>query len=58
MCTAVAFGVGLGFKDGVAKASEFFAGYEPDQHIKLLPQSQVDSPTSTWVPSKKTLIST
>ena len=28
MCTAVIFGVGLGFKDGVGKASEFFAGYE------------------------------
>lgn len=25
--TAVAFGVGLGLKDGVGKASEFFAGY-------------------------------
>lgn len=25
---AVAFGIGLGFKDGVGKASEFFAGYE------------------------------
>jgi len=24
----VAFGVGLGLKDGVSKASEFFAGYE------------------------------
>lgn len=28
MCTSVAFGVGLGLKDGVGKASEFFAGYE------------------------------
>lgn len=25
---AVIFGVGVGFKDGVGKASEFFAGYE------------------------------
>ena len=23
----MAFGVGLGFKDGIGKASEFFAGY-------------------------------
>jgi len=27
VCTAVAFGVGLGFKEGFDKASEFFAGY-------------------------------
>ena len=25
--TALAFGVGLGFKEGIGKASEFFAGY-------------------------------
>lgn len=28
MLSAVAFGVGLGFKDGIGKASEFFAGYK------------------------------
>lgn len=27
MFSAVVFGVGVGFKDGVGKASEFFAGY-------------------------------
>ncbi|XP_011005057.1 PREDICTED: uncharacterized protein LOC105111411 [Populus euphratica] len=27
VCTAVAFGFGVGLKDGVGKASEFFAGY-------------------------------
>lgn len=28
MFSAVVFGVGVGFKDGVGKASEFFAGYD------------------------------
>ena len=27
MCTAVAFGIGLGLKVGVGKATEFFPGY-------------------------------
>ncbi|KAM7526264.1 hypothetical protein LguiA_016166 [Lonicera macranthoides] len=35
VCTAVAFGVGLGFKDGVAKASEFFAGYLLEQSLSV-----------------------
>ncbi|KAL8136007.1 thylakoid membrane protein TERC, chloroplastic isoform X2 [Apium graveolens] len=34
-CTAVAFGVGLGFKDGVGKASEFFAGYLLEQSLSV-----------------------
>ncbi|GMN39054.1 hypothetical protein TIFTF001_008291 [Ficus carica] len=33
--TAVAFGVGLGFKDGVEKASEFFAGYILEQSLSV-----------------------
>ncbi|XP_058215733.1 thylakoid membrane protein TERC, chloroplastic isoform X3 [Rhododendron vialii] len=33
--TAVAFGVGLGFKDGVGKASEFFAGYLLEQSLSV-----------------------
>ncbi|XP_074312103.1 thylakoid membrane protein TERC, chloroplastic isoform X1 [Silene latifolia] len=32
---AVAFGVGLGFKDGVGKASEFFAGYLLEQSLSV-----------------------
>lgn len=28
MFSAVVFGVGVGLKDGVGKASEFFAGYD------------------------------
>ncbi|XP_031399135.1 thylakoid membrane protein TERC, chloroplastic isoform X2 [Punica granatum] len=32
---AVAFGVGLGFKDGVGKASEFFAGYILEQSLSV-----------------------
>lgn len=35
ICTAVAFGVGLGFKDGVGKASEFFAGYLLEQSLSV-----------------------
>lgn len=35
MCAAVAFGVGLGFKDGVGKATEFFAGYAEICIVKL-----------------------
>ncbi|XP_011094762.1 thylakoid membrane protein TERC, chloroplastic isoform X2 [Sesamum indicum] len=33
--SAVAFGVGLGFKDGVGKASEFFAGYLLEQSLSV-----------------------
>ncbi|XP_057461606.1 thylakoid membrane protein TERC, chloroplastic-like [Actinidia eriantha] len=33
--TAVAFGLGLGFKDGVGKASEFFAGYLLEQSLSV-----------------------
>ncbi|KAK2977621.1 hypothetical protein RJ640_007257 [Escallonia rubra] len=33
--TAVAFGVGLGLKDGVDKASEFFAGYLLEQSLSV-----------------------
>ncbi|KAK9733459.1 hypothetical protein RND81_04G069000 [Saponaria officinalis] len=32
---AVAFGIGLGFKDGVGKASEFFAGYLLEQSLSV-----------------------
>ncbi|KAJ7977037.1 thylakoid membrane protein TERC, chloroplastic [Quillaja saponaria] len=35
VCTAVAFGVGLGLKDGVEKASEFFAGYILEQSLSV-----------------------
>ncbi|KAF3442067.1 hypothetical protein FNV43_RR15983 [Rhamnella rubrinervis] len=35
VCTAVAFGVGLGLKDGVGKASEFFAGYILEQSLSV-----------------------
>ncbi|GAV84199.1 TerC domain-containing protein [Cephalotus follicularis] len=35
VCTAVAFGVGVGFKDGVGKASEFFAGYILEQSLSV-----------------------
>ncbi|KAK7345623.1 hypothetical protein VNO77_16231 [Canavalia gladiata] len=35
VCTAVAFGVGLGFKDGYGKASEFFAGYILEQSLSV-----------------------
>ncbi|KAL7265183.1 hypothetical protein ACSBR1_003025 [Camellia fascicularis] len=35
VCTAVAFGVGLGLKDGVGKASEFFAGYLLEQSLSV-----------------------
>ncbi|MED6182900.1 hypothetical protein PIB30_033025 [Stylosanthes scabra] len=35
VCTAVAFGVGLGFKDGIGKASEFFAGYVLEQSLSV-----------------------
>lgn len=33
--SAVAFGVGLGFKDGIDKASEFFAGYILEQSLSV-----------------------
>ncbi|XP_024028662.1 thylakoid membrane protein TERC, chloroplastic [Morus notabilis] len=33
--TAVAFGIGLGLKDGVEKASEFFAGYILEQSLSV-----------------------
>ncbi|CAI9760716.1 unnamed protein product [Fraxinus pennsylvanica] len=33
--SAVAFGVGLGFKDGVGKASEFFTGYLLEQSLSV-----------------------
>ncbi|KAL3531879.1 hypothetical protein ACH5RR_005400 [Cinchona calisaya] len=33
--SAVAFGVGLGFKDGVGRASEFFAGYLLEQSLSV-----------------------
>ncbi|KAL6507956.1 hypothetical protein OROGR_024151 [Orobanche gracilis] len=33
--SAVAFGVGLGFKDGSCKASEFFAGYLLEQSLSV-----------------------
>ncbi|KAF9611808.1 hypothetical protein IFM89_035793 [Coptis chinensis] len=35
VCAAVAFGVGLGLKDGVEKASEFFAGYLLEQSLSV-----------------------
>ncbi|KAL1313630.1 hypothetical protein HN51_040224 [Arachis hypogaea] len=35
VCTAVAFGIGLGFKDGIGKASEFFAGYMLEQSLSV-----------------------
>ncbi|KAJ7972473.1 thylakoid membrane protein TERC, chloroplastic [Quillaja saponaria] len=35
VCTAVAFGVGLGLKDGVGKATEFFAGYLLEQSLSV-----------------------
>ncbi|WOG96530.1 hypothetical protein DCAR_0415866 [Daucus carota subsp. sativus] len=35
VCAAVAFGVGLGFKDGIGKASEFFAGYLLEQSLSV-----------------------
>ncbi|XP_059667746.1 thylakoid membrane protein TERC, chloroplastic [Cornus florida] len=35
VCTAVAFGIGLGFKDGFDKASEFFAGYLLEQSLSV-----------------------
>lgn len=37
MCTAVAFGIGLGLKDGLGKASEFFAGYAEIWKCQCLP---------------------
>nr|GMD62704.1 thylakoid membrane protein TERC, chloroplastic isoform X1 [Ipomoea batatas] len=33
--SAVTFGVGLGFKDGIGKASEFFAGYILEQSLSV-----------------------
>ncbi|EEF37172.1 Protein alx, putative [Ricinus communis] len=35
VCAAVAFGIGIGFKDGVGKASEFFAGYILEQSLSV-----------------------
>ncbi|KAF5471751.1 hypothetical protein F2P56_008521 [Juglans regia] len=35
VCTAVAFGIGLGLKDGLGKASEFFAGYILEQSLSV-----------------------
>lgn len=35
VCSAVAFGVGLGLKDGVGRASEFFAGYLLEQSLSV-----------------------
>ncbi|KAE9619473.1 putative integral membrane protein TerC [Lupinus albus] len=35
VCAAVVFGVGLGFKDGVDKATEFFAGYLLEQSLSV-----------------------
>ncbi|KAK7245203.1 hypothetical protein RIF29_40038 [Crotalaria pallida] len=35
VCTAVLFGVGLGFKEGAGKASEFFAGYILEQSLSV-----------------------
>ncbi|CAJ1968426.1 unnamed protein product [Sphenostylis stenocarpa] len=35
VCTALAFGVGLGFKEGFDKASEFFAGYILEQSLSV-----------------------
>ncbi|XP_061353926.1 thylakoid membrane protein TERC, chloroplastic [Gastrolobium bilobum] len=35
VCTAVAFGVGLGVKEGFGKASEFFAGYILEQSLSV-----------------------
>ncbi|XP_022767449.1 thylakoid membrane protein TERC, chloroplastic isoform X2 [Durio zibethinus] len=34
-CAAVAFGVGLGLKEGVGKASEYFAGYILEQSLSV-----------------------
>ncbi|XP_011627205.1 thylakoid membrane protein TERC, chloroplastic isoform X2 [Amborella trichopoda] len=35
VCAAVAFGVAIGFKDGIGKASEFFAGYILEQSLSV-----------------------
>ncbi|GLT79290.1 hypothetical protein SLA2020_507830 [Shorea laevis] len=35
VCTAVAFGIGVGLKDGVGKASEFFTGYILEQSLSV-----------------------
>ncbi|CAL0299564.1 unnamed protein product [Lupinus luteus] len=35
VCAAVAFGVGLGFKDGIDKGTEFFAGYLLEQSLSV-----------------------
>ncbi|KAE9590949.1 putative integral membrane protein TerC [Lupinus albus] len=35
VCSAIAFGVGLGFKEGIDKASEFFAGYILEQSLSV-----------------------
>ncbi|XP_027189078.1 thylakoid membrane protein TERC, chloroplastic isoform X2 [Cicer arietinum] len=35
VCAAVAFGIGLGFKEGYDKASEFFAGYILEQSLSV-----------------------
>ncbi|XP_057983998.1 thylakoid membrane protein TERC, chloroplastic [Malania oleifera] len=35
VCIAVVFGIGVGFKDGVGRASEFFAGYLLEQSLSV-----------------------
>ncbi|KAJ4704803.1 thylakoid membrane protein TERC, chloroplastic [Melia azedarach] len=35
VCSAVAFGVGVGMKEGIGKASEFFAGYILEQSLSV-----------------------
>ncbi|XP_059463176.1 thylakoid membrane protein TERC, chloroplastic [Corylus avellana] len=35
VCTAVAFGIGIGLKEGFGKASEFFAGYILEQSLSV-----------------------
>ncbi|XP_050115867.1 thylakoid membrane protein TERC, chloroplastic-like isoform X2 [Malus sylvestris] len=35
VCAAVAFGIGVGFKDGVGKATEFFSGYLLEQSLSV-----------------------
>lgn len=35
VCTAIAFGIGIGFKEGFGKASEFFAGYLLEQSLSV-----------------------
>ncbi|KAK9127213.1 hypothetical protein Syun_016010 [Stephania yunnanensis] len=35
VCAAVAFGIGVGYEEGVGKASEFFAGYLLEQSLSV-----------------------